>query len=718
MNQRHRSLPFVAALVGLAAVTPTQPPPIDFSALDRACGLQADPSGWLGMGPNYEARFDGRGFTFVPALGASAPRAASLRFELLGVGRGGSDRVSSDLPVTVVDGVAVHYDRPEVRETYEVRPDGVEQSFTFATLPPGQGDLVVRGRFSTGLPLDQVSDRDLRFGDAVGGGIFVTDVVGIGADGTRAPGTLHYLDGVLELRLPAAFVDTAALPLVLDPLIGTSREPSPGWDDRDPDVAYHGPSDRYLVVWERRFSSSSTAVRGHVLDGAGNPVGSTLGIRSTNDPTNPRVAALSGSDRFAVVWEEDGDIMGAPVRTSGAVQTAFRVAAGTLGNVVQPDVAAVKSGSRAVVVWSELSSGKIRAQSTNFPPSMIGVLSEDVSQAPQGDEYPSIAAQAGDAGHLLVTWSRDSGSIDQVFARVIGTLGRPETNEFRVSTGDDATDPAVDGNGNQWVVAYESMQSGDVDIRVRAVAYDAAASAAYFQTPPTIIAGDPTRDEVSPSVGWMGNSVLIGYSESAGPLLFNGHVTSLDPFTCFACESTGTLQGIGGRSEVAVHIAGQWPTGPSGNGDGALVAWWSYDTFTNDGNVLAEAYAAEDGDEVDVGGGCGSGGVARASCARRGNGQFRPRLFGAAPGRTAYPILSARQRGLACGACTLVPDLRTGFVLGSPTTNAQGDTSLQVPLPNDPALASLSLYLQWLVQSPTGSCIGFDMSNGVRFTIH
>ena len=61
-----------------------------------------------------------------------------------------------------------------------------------------------------------------------------------------------------EAKLRAPFVDEAQLPLVVDPLIGSSFEtysPATSYVDTKPDVAYDASNDVYLAVFERVFSA-------------------------------------------------------------------------------------------------------------------------------------------------------------------------------------------------------------------------------------------------------------------------------------------------------------------------------------------------------------------------------------------------------------------------------------------------------------------------------
>src|SRR5690606_38484761 len=178
-----------------------------------------------GIGPDYRATFDREGIRFVPALGRRAPRTVHLRFVPQAVGRRDGSMQTIAAAAPEIRGHDVVYRRGAVTERYELVPRGIEQSFTFSALPEGRGDLVVRGLLTTELPLAEATPDLLRFELPDVGGVIVRDVVGIDANGRRAIGHLRLGDAPaaagdmhrVELVLPAAFVDAAALPLVLDP---------------------------------------------------------------------------------------------------------------------------------------------------------------------------------------------------------------------------------------------------------------------------------------------------------------------------------------------------------------------------------------------------------------------------------------------------------------------------------------------------------------------
>ena len=278
-----------------------------FSIGRQAVGLNVTDGQLIGGGPDYEVRFDRGGITYLPALGAKAAKLYPLRFEVTGVGRRSGPSTPATRAEPSAEGCVVRYSRAGFEERYEVGPVGVEQSFSFATLPPGAGDLVVRGRIATELPLARAAADELRLEVDGLGGVRIGAVTGVDANGARTAGALRFADGEIELSLPAEFVDHAALPLVVDPLVGTAFNVNTlpmDYDDENPDVAYDQNNGVYLVVWQRRFSSTGVAIRGQLVTAAGGFSGNLISIRpSTSLATSPRVANIHLRHTFVVVWQ-------------------------------------------------------------------------------------------------------------------------------------------------------------------------------------------------------------------------------------------------------------------------------------------------------------------------------------------------------------------------------------------------------------------------------
>ncbi len=230
-------------------------PTVDPTLLNHVAVVQPLDGVLWGAGTNFKIRFGADGVEFFPMLGVAAPHNMPVQLALRGVGRGQKLTAPADqLPGAEpkVDGLRVDYARGWLTERYDVREDEVEQSFVFDRLPPGEGDLFVRLDLRTDLePRGDGRTLDLDYGQL--GSVRIGKVVGIDANGVRAEGAVRYEAGTLELSLPREFVDHAALPLVLDPVLGSNITIQSAYDAESPDIAYDRTFNLYLVVYTRVY---------------------------------------------------------------------------------------------------------------------------------------------------------------------------------------------------------------------------------------------------------------------------------------------------------------------------------------------------------------------------------------------------------------------------------------------------------------------------------
>src|SRR5690606_2801707 len=109
-----------------------------------------------------------------------------------------------------------------VTERYDVRREGVEQSFVVHERPAAAGDLVIRGRFLTRLA---TPERAALHAPLVLRGPAGEALVGYGsaiafdASGSSTPVTTACTGGTVVLTVPAAWLAGARFPVTVDPLI-------------------------------------------------------------------------------------------------------------------------------------------------------------------------------------------------------------------------------------------------------------------------------------------------------------------------------------------------------------------------------------------------------------------------------------------------------------------------------------------------------------------
>lgn len=699
-------------------------------AIAQSPGLHSIGGQLWGNGPGYKVAFEDDGIRFVPALGRHTNGDASLRFRLESVGRESVVPTLAAKPTMSVDGTTVHYTRPDFVESYEVRCDGVEQSFTFTKLPPGSGDLIVRGRIDTSLTstADGIGDLDrLGFEVADHGGVSFDGVFGIDARGARVSGSMRLEDGVIELVLPAEFADGAALPLVLDPLIGPVINVSNNANDYRCDVAYDATNDVYLVIWSRLVSPGSELLGQRVAPN-GSLIGPMIVIEAggTNEyRSNARVANVNKTDRFLVAWENNFSIHCRAVdAASGGVSARATIAAYVPAGVVTHywvDVGGEASlnGQTAIVVWLE----GIGQQTRSVKACRVEVAATGVP-VPFGhrtihggawDSWPAISQSGGAAGRHLIAWARAPGwrtPFDQILGTIVDRNLQVLASNWIFPS--DGIHLAVDGDGSNWVVAWER----DDDIFASTVTYDPSLGSTVVGSEVGINT-KPIPHAADPAVAYIGPVCLVGYDERALPFGIDHkiHVHSLDAATLDPCEGALTAS-TGNLYNSYARLASQRSGDPSA-GDDVLLAWQE-DDANWDGQIRARLFSAmgAGGPVSNVGGGCGAGGAASANGPFAiGNPEFSFGLTGAAPTATAaFFNVNTAVSPLGCGACTITPP----FIV-VPRPIAGGAATMPFPLPCNMSIIGATLEVQWWVAGTSVSpCVlapSFSISDRLQASV-
>ncbi|MBL8756119.1 MAG: hypothetical protein JNK15_22690 [Planctomycetes bacterium] len=172
--------------------------------------------GTWAAGDDYKASFDG-GMTFVP-YGEHGGQAAAVAWRTVSV-RVGEHELVHGAPRRSTQSRRVEFAFGGVVEAYDVRAEGLEQTFVLQERPAAVGDLVVSGAISSTL-LPTVRDRGIAFRDARGvERVHYGAATAIDARGRQWAMTTTLVGAGLELRLGAAQLAAAEFPLVVDPLI-------------------------------------------------------------------------------------------------------------------------------------------------------------------------------------------------------------------------------------------------------------------------------------------------------------------------------------------------------------------------------------------------------------------------------------------------------------------------------------------------------------------
>jgi hypothetical protein len=699
-------------LLSLAGRLVAQAPRIvldDPIRIGRGASLQVDEGTLLALGTDYKATFaDGR-VVYTPMLGLAAPRDLPFALEVTHTGRGELRAVGA--AATTWRDLRVELARPELREQLDVRPEGLKQSFVFARLPAGRGDLVVRARVQTELRAERTaSDGSMQFVFPGAGGVEVGQVIGIDANGARATGTLRTDGTSIDFVLPAAFVEHAALPLVLDPLLGTVLVAGGATADRDPDASLLGaPFNRYLVVWAQAVSAANQDLRAQRLTAAGALIGNPFPIESSATSADTvQVLESRHTSHWFVVWHQAGDIHGRFVDAFGAALGAFGIATGAAVQSL-PDLGGgnVSGNSEIVCVWRDATANAIMASRIDALTQTAGpeVTLARGSALTRLDE-PAISPQ-NPLRRLLVTWSATSTATGNATVRglVIDPDATALSNAVTIAGSGvlNATDPSCAGDSSQWVVAYETASLLATGAACVDVGFDQ--GQITVGAPRTITAaGGPVRN---PAVERLTGSVLIAYASPDA----TGHdvaVVSIDPLTCQDCEGTLPVNTVDNGPDVA--ICSRADLSPSL--DEGLILFTS---LVSAGDVFVRRFTTSDGQATRLIGGCAPGEL-YATCARVGNPGFAVTMRNGVAGAPVFAVLAFAAANVPCGPCRIVPDLATGFATALGPVGANGEAVATLPLPLDGGLIGLSVVSQFVYFG--NACLGmFAGTGGLRFTI-
>ncbi|MEM7201365.1 MAG: hypothetical protein AAF628_13935 [Planctomycetota bacterium] len=680
----------------------------------------------LGHGADYRVAFGDDQVEFTPALGRQVSRTSPWTFTLTTVDRDGA-HLGRDRATRSHQDNIVRYGHGTFDEVYEVRADGLKQSFVFHRVPAGHGDLVVRGRVTTHMRGELVRDG-LKF-DADGiGHVQVDPVVGFDGDGRTVRGSIAWsATGEIEMRLPAPFVDRATLPLTLDPLISFFAVSSVQ-DEEDPDVASNPTTGRSLAVWTRYYASNDADIMGNFIGADGSLVGGTFFIRSTVGGLafDPHVCFVEQNTSFVAIWNENLDVWAKGVESSSGALTPLAQVTNNTAVEFNLDIGGDISGvdNDAIAVWGNATQGVIEAVQIQVNPG--GTLSPFIPAAisPTGAQWidldPAISKTDGGAGRHLIVWDRRfRGSAASEESDIRGWVVDRNLNllEFVViATGtDDDDNPDVDGDGANWVVAWEretDAGSGDNDVLCAALTYDGATSSYVIAAGEVVVEGDRNDDERKASVAWLGNSVLIGFVDEVSGSNDDAFVKSLDPFTCTLCEGEFNIE-IGNPDTDTVAISA-FMGGLFGTPPKAIVLWDPEDPSSPDRGIQGSVFDAADGRSTDFyGGPCLGGGTAFATCAVTGNASFTIRVQRAEPSTNAFLLISPFANEFWNRGCRIMPDLFTSVVVPNGPTNSMGDSRFLIPLPATSSLVGASFWTQWIVD--TAADIG--TSQALKVTI-
>ncbi len=679
-------------------------------------------------GPGYSARFDGRGIEFLPLSGKAAE---PVRFTLASVRRGSVDvwtRGEGTAPTVAGDHVSYQHG-PQLTEIYDARADGIEQGFVFAERPAGRGDLVVCGAITTDLPLAAVSDDGVRYARAGGGGVTFGAVTGIDANGATVRGSIRAGADHVEWVLPAAFVDNACYPIVLDPLIGTAFLIGNGANGNDihPSVAFDATSARYLVVWNVTLASGDPEMRCQLVGTSGALVGGQVFL-GYGTLTRQAVANIDGSNRFVVVFATKtiGALTSSTVKalavtaSSGAVSSAVLIdsavaVAGYIGHaIVGGDSRPVSTAQTALVVFAGLA-GEIMTRIVHVPPTgdPIATAASATNLGLSGGWAASITDHGGPSLQWLVAWQAGSAPGHTIGGGAIGSSAvwcAAPSVLFVPPPGDDVDEPvSATADGANFLVAWRHTSGGLVDLQARMVTITGTCGSALLGLGSVNGLSAASYSQSAPALAFAKDRFVIAWRDqfdAVSPARVLAR--SLEPVTCATCGTVWSVETTG-ADQVEPAIASRYSSGDTAS-DELLIAW-------SNGTIRGCRFEARgSGAVANVGGGCapaggGGGGTVPSYSGMPVLGETTFALTLSAPTAPVLAVIVGLSNiSLPCGACTLVPNLDIVMTGAGPHP---------LPLPCDLSYLGVTFWAQWLLLAPSSCPIlpDFVLSNALQFTI-
>ena len=290
--------------------------------------------------PGYKASFGTEGFTYVPFFGSDAPRNYPVRFA---VSEASVDGLPLDAELSSIrrHQDSVDLDRGAFIERYHLGLESIEQTFVIESLAD-RGAL----RIVLDLETDLVPARDAN-GIVLGGpagDVHFGDVTVVDASGAtyETPATVD--DGRIVIDVDAAFMNTALLPIVVDPIIRTWSFDSTR-NLISPDTAYDTTNEVWGIAVEEVFSQTDSDVLCLQRTRAGDPIQGS-GVYTdftTTSWSGARIANNNIGDQFLSVAQRDDGVtkeIWGRTRDAGSISQGaqFKISDTMSGDKLTPDV--------------------------------------------------------------------------------------------------------------------------------------------------------------------------------------------------------------------------------------------------------------------------------------------------------------------------------------------------------------------------------------------
>ena len=434
MKHRFRTVPcllLAAICAPAAAQAPSTALAITRTPIHTGPADAGVPYGIWAAGAAYKASFHD-GACFVPYLGRDYPQTQSFQWRTRSARLGDRDLCSHEPRLTYSD-FRAEFDLGSLVEAYDVREDGLEQTFVLAERS-GAGDLVIAGGITTGLRprpadpghhgivyVDELDRPILGYGAATA----------IDAMGNTLPLVTAVDDGTLTLRVPAQWLANATYPIVVDPLLSVFWSEG-GVQLEGIDLVRDDYHDDLWLAMSRWVSASDADLwLRRADDDGGNAADLFTDLSASWSTTQPSLGQHLATGKFLLAFSRRF-VTGAQKlrfhlhhRNDAVLQTHVANLGDNAVNAWRPDVATDLNTSAAAVlavVWQSEGNG---FPLVDLPDSRVFGAAVDltgtgtagtpfvIAQDPAFDhERPQIGKMIGTSQHLAVVYQQiDSGLV-------------------------------------------------------------------------------------------------------------------------------------------------------------------------------------------------------------------------------------------------------------------------------------------------------------------
>jgi hypothetical protein len=571
----------------------------------EAVSVDVDEFGTLwARGSAYKASFDARGVTYIPYLGAHAPRDFALGLTVETVRIAGAEVAFARAAAPAHGNRAVSFEREAFVERYDLSGRAIEQSFVFPTLER-RGELALRMTYS-GEYTARGADRGLRFENDLGA-IVYGQALAIDRLGRRIACATTVGAGAIEIVVPADFVEQAALPLVVDPLITTFAVDASAGDDTAADVAYDASLNQFLVCFQHKFSATDNDVYCQLHDTSGALVaGSGVWTDSTTVSWSaPRCANQNVDHKFLVVAEvgaAGARIVRGRVRNADNTQSAqFDISGPESGEKFAPDVGgdsyAIAPAYFCVAYERAFSATDhdVHAQMVQSNGTLLGPGTILVDNSGAYDSAPQIS-KGNQGRNWLIAWQRTITALDHdIYAARLQWNGLITQVTFPIAaTASDDTNPCPSTPLNledRYMVVFERLVGAQHDIEATGVF--GTTIVGTFNV--AAVNGLSPLDERAPAVDCDGTHFNVAFTQDVGAPNLN----------VYACDMYTSGSANIGRSEGAVLLAGSTTaeTAPriasiaSGGGSvtRSMIVWQDAGTLASASDIEGATYQGSPG---------------------------------------------------------------------------------------------------------------------------